>query len=224
MKRRLQMSQPDQAADVTNAIIRSGVVAIVRTTAADHAVSLTQRIWEAGLPVVEVALTTPGGLEAILHLSAASRESTAGWIIGAGTVLDGDTAQRAVEAGARLLVTPTLQEDVIAVGLQHDVATVIGCATPTEMLRATSLGASAVKVFPASQWSPTALKDLLQALPQLQCVPTGGVSPQQAGAWIQAGAVAVGVGSALTADGDAKAQVAALRTAIDGIRGLSHNG
>ncbi len=205
------MSQPRTSSEVKTAIIESGVVGIVRTTNAERAVSLTRQLWSAGVPVVEVALTTPGGLQA---LEALSGEVNGERVLGAGTVLDAATARLAVLAGARVLVTPTLAEEVIEVGHRYGVATVIGCSTPTEMLRATELGADLVKVFPASLWSPRILADVLAALPQLECVPTGGISPDAAVDWIQAGAVAVGLGSGLTSGDDAAARVQTLLASV----------
>lgn len=203
------------SATIRTALIDSAVVGIVRTTDADDAIVKARQIWDAGIGVVEVALTTPGGLRAIETLAA---EAGDGRIMGAGTVLDAATARAAVLAGAQLLVTPTLEPSVIEVGLRYDVLTVIGCATPTEMLRAKSLGADLIKVFPASRWSPGSLRDVLAALPQLDCVPTGGVTPESAAEWIQAGAVAVGLGSALTKGPNPAASVAQLLSAINSAR------
>jgi len=203
------------AATIKAAVIDSAVIGIVRTGDADDAIAKARQIWDAGVGVVEVALTTPGGLRAIETLAA---EADGGRVMGAGTVLDAATARAAVLAGAQLLVTPTLEPSVIEVGLRYDVMTAIGCATPTEMLRAKSLGADLIKVFPASRWSPESLKDVLAALPQLECVPTGGVTPRTAADWIAAGAVAVGLGSALTKGPDPAASVAELLAAIESVR------
>ncbi len=200
---------------VKSAIFDSGVIGIVRSDGAAKAVELSRTIWEAGVDVVEVALTTPQGLEAIETLAG---EVDVNRIIGAGTVLDGATARMAVLSGAQLLVTPTLVEEVIEVGRRYGVLTAIGCSTPTEMLRATTLGADLIKVFPASLWTPKILSDVLAALPQLDCVPTGGVSPESAASWIKAGARAVGLGSALTKGDDPAASVRALLAAIKGAR------
>ena len=203
-----------QAHEVAATIVRTGVIGIVRTGGAEQAVSLSRQIWQAGVSVVEVALTTPRGLQALETL----REEMSGeQVLGAGTVLDAASARAAVLAGAQVLVTPTLAEDVIEVGRRYGIVTVIGCSTPTELLQATTLGADFVKVFPASLWSPAVLADVLAALPQLRCVPTGGVTPDTAADWIRAGAVAVGIGSALTKGDDpgdrARALLAALRDA-----------
>lgn len=209
------MSEPMTAHLVKSAVVSGRVIGIVRTGSAEQAVSMARQIWRAGVDVVEVALTTPGGLQAIETLSA---EAGPGQVLGAGTVLDGATARLAVAAGARLLVTPTLSEQVIEVAHRFGVATVIGCCTPTEMLHATTRGADLVKVFPASLWTPRVLADVLQALPQLECVPTGGVTPEDAAEWIRAGARAVGMGSALTKGDDPAASVRALLAAVHDAR------
>jgi 2-dehydro-3-deoxyphosphogluconate aldolase/(4S)-4-hydroxy-2-oxoglutarate aldolase len=222
------MNQALSRDQVRMSIAASGVIAIVRTSGTSHAVDLARQIWAAGVDVVEVALTTPGGLQAIEALSAelaaeatpAHEDSTAAGptrskkVLGAGTVLDAATARLAILAGAQLLVTPTLAEDVIDVGQRYGVTTVIGCSTPTEMLRAKTLGADLVKVFPASRWSPGTLRDVLAALPQLELVPTGGIAPEDAAGWIRAGAVAVGLGSGLTKGDDPAARVKTLLASI----------
>jgi 2-dehydro-3-deoxyphosphogluconate aldolase/(4S)-4-hydroxy-2-oxoglutarate aldolase len=205
------MAAPQGAREVTAAVVGSGVIGIVRSTSAERAVELSQQIWAAGVDVVEVALTTPQGLQAIETLSS---EVAGDRVLGAGTVLDATTARLAILAGARLLVTPTLVEDVIEVAQHYDVATVIGCSTPTEMLRATIRGADLVKVFPASLWSPRSLADVLAALPQLDLVPTGGISPDEAAGWISAGARAVGIGSGLTRGDDPAARVRTLLASL----------
>jgi 2-dehydro-3-deoxyphosphogluconate aldolase/(4S)-4-hydroxy-2-oxoglutarate aldolase len=203
------------ASAVTRRITGTGVIGIIRTDSADRAVDLARKLWAAGVTVVEVALTTPGGLQALAELNASLPD---GAVLGAGTVLDAETARLAVLNGARLLVTPTVVEGVIEIGRRYDVATAVGAATPTEMLQAHTLGADLVKVFPASQWTPKTLSDVLAALPQLRCVPTGGVAPQDAADWIRAGAVAVALGSGLTRGNDPAADVATLLTSVRSAR------
>jgi 2-dehydro-3-deoxyphosphogluconate aldolase/(4S)-4-hydroxy-2-oxoglutarate aldolase len=228
------MTFPRSASEVKAAIVAGGVIGIVRTSGPEPAVDLARQIWAAGVDVVEVALTTPRGLQAIETLARDLEEgrvpgvaepgadgtadgsggAARRLVLGAGTVLDAATARLAILAGARVLVTPTLTEDVIEVGQRYGVTTVIGCATPTEMLRATALGADLVKVFPASQWSPATVADVLAALPQLEVVPTGGVSPEDAADWIRAGARAVGIGSGLTKGADPAARVKTLLASL----------
>lgn len=186
-----------------------GVVAIIRTTSAKTAQLQASRVLEAGLPVVEVSLTTPDALSVIASLASSSDA-----VIGAGTVTTAKLARDAIAAGSRILVSPTLVPSVIEVAVEHDVAVLPGCMTPTEMTTAMELGATAVKIFPAQLWSPDAMRGLLQALPDLPCVPTGGIGPDDAADWIAAGAVAVGVGSALTAAENVTDVIAALSARI----------
>lgn len=188
---------------------RSGVVAIIRTGSAETARQQASRVLDAGLPVVEVSLTTPDALSVISSLASATDA-----VIGAGTVTTAQAARDAIDAGSRILVSPILVPAVVEVAVEHDVAVLPGCMTPTEMTTAMDLGATAVKIFPAHVWSPGALRGLLQALPDLPCVPTGGIGPDDAAAWIAAGAVAVGVGSALTAAENVTEVVAALSARI----------
>ncbi|MEU7575422.1 bifunctional 4-hydroxy-2-oxoglutarate aldolase/2-dehydro-3-deoxy-phosphogluconate aldolase [Micromonospora sp. NPDC049240] len=197
------------------------VIAIVRDSDPDSALAAARTILDAGLGVLEVSLTTPGALEVIARLRAAYPDR----LIGAGTVLDAAGARSAVAAGAQLLVSPALADDVVATARRHGVLAVPGCSTPTEMLTALTAGADLIKVFPASRWRPEDISQLRVALPHLPLVPTGGIAPADAAAWIRAGAVAVGVGSALTTGGaeQAKNRVATLRTALRAAQEGSHD-
>jgi 2-dehydro-3-deoxyphosphogluconate aldolase/(4S)-4-hydroxy-2-oxoglutarate aldolase len=201
------------ANDVMSRIRRSGVVGIVRAGDPDTAREKATRLQDAGLPVLEISLTTPGALEVIR--AAAARQVG---IVGAGTVLNSRQATQVIEAGAQVVVTPAFDGEVLQVAVENDVACIPGCLTPTEMLNAMRLGAHAVKIFPAHLWSPEALAGLLEAMPELVCVPTGGVSPSSAPAWIQAGAAAVGVGSSLTSVGDTRTVVDSLLGSIAAVR------
>ena len=178
------------------AVREQRVVAIVREPSGAAALERAVALVEAGARVVEISLTTPDALPALTEL--VSRAGDA--VVGAGTVLDTDDAERSIAAGARFLVAPTLSVPVIELAVAADIAVVPGAATPTEMLAAHRAGADFVKIFPASVWTPKAVQDLLAALPQLRLVPTGGVSLATAPDWIRAGAAAVGMGSALSAE------------------------
>jgi 2-dehydro-3-deoxyphosphogluconate aldolase / (4S)-4-hydroxy-2-oxoglutarate aldolase len=202
-------------AETVRLITETGVVGIIRTDSAKRAVELARQLWAAGVTAVEVALTTPGGLDAIAELNS---DVPDGAVLGAGTVLDAETARLAVLAGAGLLVTPTIVDGVIEVAQRYGAATVIGAATPTEMLYAQTRGADLVKVFPARQWTPQTLADVLAPLPQLRCVPTGGIAPEDAADWICAGAVAVGLGSGLTKGDDPAGRVATLLESVRSAR------
>ncbi|WP_029137565.1 bifunctional 4-hydroxy-2-oxoglutarate aldolase/2-dehydro-3-deoxy-phosphogluconate aldolase [Nakamurella lactea] len=188
---------------------RQRVIGIVRTADAASAVAATETLLRAGLESVEVTLTNPAALEAIANLRGAHPDA----LIGAGSVLDGPSAVAAVRAGARFLVSPTLSVETIRAAARYGVPTVVGTATPTEMLTALEAGAAAVKLFPASNYTPRWISDVRAALPQLPIVPTGGVTPENAREWLDAGAVAVGLGSALT-KGDPEQAEQRLRTLL----------
>lgn len=183
-------------------VTRQRVVGIVRTADGSSAIRAAETLLGAGLLSVEVTLTNPAALETISSLAADHPDA----MIGAGSVLDGPSAGAAIRAGARFLVSPTLSTETIRAGLRYGVPTVAGTSSPTEMLTAIEAGAAAVKLFPASNYTPRWISDVRAALPQLPIVPTGGVTPEDARAWLDAGAVAVGLGSALTKGDPAEAQ------------------
>ena len=149
---------------------------------------------EGGVRAIEVTMTVPGAVALIGQLAAAL---PAGVLLGAGTVVDGDTARAVIDAGARFIVSPVFRRDVVAVCIERGVAACPGCFSPTEILDAHDMGADIVKVFPATALGPQYVKDLRAPMPRLRLMPTGGVSLDNAGDWIRAGAVAVGVGSSL---------------------------
>ncbi|MBO8184075.1 bifunctional 4-hydroxy-2-oxoglutarate aldolase/2-dehydro-3-deoxy-phosphogluconate aldolase [Streptomyces spirodelae] len=187
--------------ETVQAVTAQRAFGIVRSSTPEDAVSAGEAVLDAGLHAVEVALTTPRALTAVERLA----ESRPGALIGAGTVLDGAAARAAVAAGARFLVSPDLDPEVIHTGHRHGVPVFPGVATPTEMVRALEHGADALKLFPASALSPSWLGDVCAALPQAPLIPTGGVTLDNAPEWIAAGAVACGMGSALTSGGATEA-------------------
>ena len=147
-----------------------------------------------GVRTLEITMTVPGAVEVIRDVAKAVPP---GVVLGAGTVLDADAARRVIDAGARFVVAPVFDLDTVRVCHERDVPVMPGCYTPTEMLQAWRAGADLIKVFPATSLGPGYLKDIAAPLPQLKLVPTGGVTPENAGTWIKAGAVALGLGSAL---------------------------
>jgi 2-dehydro-3-deoxyphosphogluconate aldolase/(4S)-4-hydroxy-2-oxoglutarate aldolase len=204
-------------ADVAGAIRAQRVIAIVRAATAEDAHAAATALLHAGLRAVEVSLVTPGALEVISDL-AGTRHPAAH--IGVGTVLRPRQVADAARAGAEFVVSPTFDAEVVSATTARDLLSVPGVATPTEAVRATFLGADLVKLFPASTWSPAVMGDVLAALPDLAFVPTGGVSLDDASAWIGAGAVAVGLGGALTRGepGDIPGRVSALLARLDKAR------
>jgi 2-dehydro-3-deoxyphosphogluconate aldolase/(4S)-4-hydroxy-2-oxoglutarate aldolase len=176
-----------------------GVVAIIRMRDAGKLREVVDAIAEGGVRAIEVTMTVPDAIRLIEQL-AASLPSTI--LLGAGTVTDAATTRAVIDAGARYVVSPVFRRDVIDACHVRDVAAAPGCFSPTEILDAHEHGADIVKVFPATALGPGFIKDVRAPLPQLRLMPTGGVTLDNAGDWIRAGAVAVGVGSALL---DAKA-------------------
>ncbi|HEX5146553.1 MAG TPA: bifunctional 4-hydroxy-2-oxoglutarate aldolase/2-dehydro-3-deoxy-phosphogluconate aldolase [Conexibacter sp.] len=149
---------------------------------------------EGGVDVVEVPLGVPGALDAISSLSASFPQA----LVGAGTVTSADDAERALDAGARFLLSPVLRPEVVDAAHAAGAAAVPGAFTPTEIDACMRAGADLVKLFPADRLTPADLRTLLAALPDAELVPTGGVDASNAAQWLAAGAVAVGVGGALT--------------------------
>jgi 2-dehydro-3-deoxyphosphogluconate aldolase/(4S)-4-hydroxy-2-oxoglutarate aldolase len=181
-------------AEVVSDIEKSGVVGIIRTQDSAAVRAVVDALARGGLQALEVTMTVPRAIELIAEISPTLPP---GFLLGAGTVLDGDTVRRAAQAGAQFIVSPVLRPDVIEAA--HDVGILVmpGCFTPTEILTAWDLGADLVKVFPATSVGPSYFKDIRGPLPHIQLMPTGGVSIDNVGEWLKAGAVAVGVGSAL---------------------------
>lgn len=175
-------------------IEEDGVVAVVRLDDLAAAVPLTEALVAGGVRAVEFTFTNPRAGQAI----AAARDALGDRaLIGAGSVLDAETARTAILAGAAYVVTPTVSLPAIALCQRYSIPTVIGALTPTEILTAWEAGASYVKVFPASLGGPGYFKDVLGPLPQVRLVPTGGVSVENAADFIRAGAAAVALGSNL---------------------------
>ncbi|MDA8291692.1 MAG: bifunctional 4-hydroxy-2-oxoglutarate aldolase/2-dehydro-3-deoxy-phosphogluconate aldolase [Actinomycetota bacterium] len=194
---------------VLEAIRQARVVAILRATDPTHLVATARLVAGGGLRVVELPLTTPGALASIEELA---RDPDL--VLGAGTVLSSEDAESAVGAGARFLVTPTVEPDVMEAALRHSVPVILGAFTPTEVLEAHRLGASAVKVFPASVGGPSYLRALRDPLPGVPLVPTGGVAIEDAPSYLAAGALAVGMGGPLLGDALAGGDRSALRARV----------
>ncbi len=179
---------------VVAAVEREGIVAVIRMKEPGKLRAVVDAISEGGVRAMEVTMTVPGAVELIRQLAPALPP---GFLLGAGTVVDAETAVRVIEAGAQFIVSPVFRREVIAACHRHEVAAMPGCFTPTEILDAWDAGADVVKVFPATALGPGYIKDVRAPLPQLKLMPTGGVTLDNAGDWIKAGAVAVGVGTAL---------------------------
>jgi len=182
------------AAGARDAIIASRLIALVRTERPGDAARAVEGLAAAGVRVVEISLTTPDALDALEQTSKALGEQT---LIGAGTIRTPADAERAVAAGAAFLVAPNIDVDVLDWATERDVLHLPGCFSPTELALALERGAHLVKLFPASRLGPDYVHDLLAPFPDARLVPTGGITTANARAFLDAGAVALAVGSAL---------------------------
>ena len=181
--------------EVLKQIRDTGVIPVVRATTADEAMHAIDAIREGGIAVLEITMTVPGAVSVIEQVAARFGNDA---LVGAGTVLDPETAQACISAGAQFVVSPALNFDTIAYCRQQDVAVMPGALTPTEVVQAWNAGADFVKVFPAGAVGGASyLKSLKAPLPQIELVPTGGVSLKTAADFIRAGAAALGVGADL---------------------------
>ena len=184
----------DSRAQVAAEIARLGVVAVIRMKDPAKLRAVFDALAEGGVKAIEVTMTVPGAVGLIGQLA---KSLPPGIVLGAGTVTDAATARAVIDAGARFIVSPVFRREVVAICLERGVVAAPGCFSPTEILDAHEMGADVVKVFPATALGPQYIKDLRAPMPQLRLMPTGGVTLDNAGDWIRAGAVAVGVGSAL---------------------------
>jgi len=172
----------------------TGVVAVIRTKSGDELVSVCQALADGGIKGVEITMTSPGAIEAIYQASKILKGKA---IIGAGSVLDPETARAVILAGADFIVGPTLNLELIRMCKRYGKIVIPGAFSPTEILTAWQAGADVVKIFPATRLGPSFIKDILGPLPQVKLTPTGGVNLENLGDFIKAGAVFVGAGSAL---------------------------
>lgn len=175
-------------------ILDGGIVAVVRAESGASLVKVVQALAEGGVLAAEVTFTVPDAIDVIRQVR---REVGDAIVLGAGTVLDPETARAALLAGAEYIVAPTLNHEVIRLCHRYDKAVMPGAFTPTEILSAWEAGADVVKVFPADVGGPAYLKAIRGPLPQIRLMPTGGVDLDTAESFLKAGACCLGVGSAL---------------------------
>ncbi len=183
--------------DVLKRITDIGVVAVVRAENEESAIRISKACIEGGIPAIEVTYTVPGATEVIKTLNETFNDDEL--IIGAGTVLDKETARIAIMAGAKYIVSPGFDLETAKLCNSYQIPYMPGCLTITEMLTAMSAGVDIVKLFPGSAFGPSYVKAVKGPLPQANIMPTGGVSIDNVSEWIKNGVVAVGVGGSLTA-------------------------
>lgn len=188
------MLKPAEKAKVLKTIEDDGVVAVVRGKSGESMVQVAQAIAAGGVRCIELTFTTPDCLDVIKAVRKACGGTN---VIGAGTVLDSETARAALLAGAQFIVAPATDPGTIELCKRYSVPVMPGALTPTEVARAWQAGADVIKIFPANVMGPKYLKDLAGPFPQCRFTPTGGVDEKTIGEYIKCGAVAGGVGTAL---------------------------
>jgi 2-dehydro-3-deoxyphosphogluconate aldolase/(4S)-4-hydroxy-2-oxoglutarate aldolase len=180
--------------EVLSRIAEVGILPVIRAQSADEAIQVVEAIREGGVDVLEITMTVPGAISVMEKLAARFSDV----LIGAGTVLDAETARACMLAGARFVVSPSLNLGTIEMCRRYSVPVMPGALTPTEVVTAWEAGADVVKVFPCGALGGASyLKSLKAPLPQIELIPTGGVSTKTAADFIQAGALALGVGADL---------------------------
>ena len=180
--------------EVISRVVECGVIPVIRASSLEEAQSVIEAIVEGGITCIEVTVTVPRAVELIAELAKKGGDL----LIGAGSVLEPETARECINAGAKFIVSPATNFDTIEYCSESDIAVMPGALTPTEIVNAWDAGADFVKVFPAdSMGGAKYLKSLKAPLPHIKLIPTGGVSQSTAADFIKAGAEAIGVGADL---------------------------
>src|SRR5918912_1718997 len=185
--------------DILRRITEAGLVAVVRAESGEQARRIADAVLEGGCPAVEMTFTVPGAHRVIEAL--AERYKPAELILGAGTVLDPETARIAILSGATYVVAPSLNPETVRLCNRYQVPSMPGAMTIREVLEALEAGADIVKLFPGEAFGPSFIKAVRGPLPQGPLMQTGGVDLSNVGEWVKAGAVAVGAGGSLTGGG-----------------------
>jgi 2-dehydro-3-deoxyphosphogluconate aldolase/(4S)-4-hydroxy-2-oxoglutarate aldolase len=180
--------------EIIKSLIDCGAIAVIRLADPDKLIKIAQSIYEGGVTGIEITMTVP---DAINVIKKAAAELGSYMNIGVGSVLDAVTAQKAIDAGAKYVVSPVFKKEIIEAAHRNNVPVMPGAFTPTEIQTAYEAGADIIKIFPADVVGIAFFKGVLAPMPYLKLMPTGGVSLANAGEWLKAGACAVGVGSAL---------------------------
>ncbi|HEY4364995.1 MAG TPA: bifunctional 2-keto-4-hydroxyglutarate aldolase/2-keto-3-deoxy-6-phosphogluconate aldolase [Bryobacteraceae bacterium] len=183
--------------EVLSRVVESGLVAIVRTDSPDQAARIADACAQGGVAALEITFTVPGAAAVISDL--ANRYRPQQMVVGAGTVLDPETARIAILAGAQFLVSPALNPDTARLANRYQVPYMPGADNVRDVVEAMECGVDIIKVFPGETLGPQFIKAVKAPLPQASLMPTGGVSIENAATWIKAGAVALGVGGNLIA-------------------------
>jgi len=175
-------------------VAESPVISVIRMNDTSKLMKVIEALSEGGVKFLEITFTTPNAVDVIKDVC---KKVSSDFVVGAGTVLDPETARAAILAGAKFIVSPALNLETIKMAHRYDVMMVPGAFTPTEIMTAWDMGADIVKVFPATALGPKYFKDIKGPFPQIRVMPTGGVSVDNAGEFIKAGACAVAAGTDL---------------------------
>jgi len=188
--------------EILKRVLDCGIIAVIRAPDVERGHNLAEAARRGGITAIEITMTVPGALEVIRELASkyAGTETT----IGAGTVLDPETARLAILSGAEYIISPHLNPDIIRVCHRYRKVCMPGAMSVTEVVLAMEHGADAIKIFPASLFGPAFIKAIKEPLPQALLIPTGGVNLDNVAAWFEAGAAAVAVGGELTKEAIAK--------------------
>lgn len=178
-------------------IVERGIVAVVRAETSEKAEKIAKACMEGGVDTIEITFTVPGAHQVIEGLSKKFHKKEL--LIGAGTVLDSETARLAILSGSNYIVSAGFDLNTARLCNRYQVPYMAGCMTPTEMIKALEAGVDVIKVFPGSVFGPSFIKAIKGPLPQAPLMPTGGVSLENVAQWIKNGCIAVGVGGELTA-------------------------
>lgn len=180
--------------EILGRILDKQAIAVIRMADSTKLIRVVEAILKGGVECVEITMTVPDAIQVIKEVAGAIGDQA---LIGSGTVLDGDTARQTMEAGAQFVVGPIFNPDVVKVVHEYDRVVIPGAFSPAEITAAWDAGADVVKIFPATVLGPQYIKDVRGPLPHIRLCPTGGVTVDNAGDWIKAGAVCVGIGSDL---------------------------
>ncbi|MBF9297257.1 bifunctional 4-hydroxy-2-oxoglutarate aldolase/2-dehydro-3-deoxy-phosphogluconate aldolase [Mammaliicoccus sciuri] len=180
--------------DTLQTIKETKLIAILRNAKPNDILPIVETLYKAGIRAIEVTMNSPKALESIELISNEMKDKV---VVGAGTVLDAESARLAILSGATFILSPTVDKDTIRMSKKYGAVSIPGALTPTEILEAYEYGGDIIKVFPTTSLGPKYIKDLQGPLPHIPLLPTGGVSIDNVTDFIEAGAVGVGLGSAL---------------------------
>jgi 2-dehydro-3-deoxyphosphogluconate aldolase/(4S)-4-hydroxy-2-oxoglutarate aldolase len=180
--------------EIVNKLDFNVAVAIIRLADSTKLIRVCEAIFEGGVKSIEITMTVPN---AISFIKESVKKLGDHMLIGVGSVLNAETAMKAIDAGANYVVSPIFKKEIIEVAHKNDVPALPGCFTPSEIQTAFETGADIIKIFPADVLGMAFFKSILAPMPHLKLMPTGGVTLTNVGDWIKAGACAIGIGTAL---------------------------